>query len=131
MVNIAIILGNLGKDAETVNTKSGAPMLKFSVCTNYRRHRDEENIATWHNVLAFGRMAEHFEKLRKGDLVQVVGERTPSAYVNSEGATVKTEDIVALSIKLVISRDKAQEQQRDYGPRERREQPAAADDLPF
>ena len=75
-VNKVILLGNLGKDAETKFTPGGAAVTKFSVATS-RRWKDKQSgefkeETDWSNVVLWG--AENLgQYLLKGKKVYVEG----------------------------------------------------------
>jgi single stranded DNA-binding protein len=102
MVNLAIIIGNLGHDASLRYDKNDKPFLKFSVATN-KIHKDG-NLTTWHHVVAFGPMAEKHQVLRKGELVYVEGRRSVNEHVDKEGVPQRREEIVARVINPIFDR---------------------------
>lgn len=74
-MNLIIITGNLGKDPEDVQTRSGTPMCRFSVAVNEKRGDDETT--TWFPVIAFGHTAEYaLTYLQKGERVLIRGRMT-------------------------------------------------------
>lgn len=125
MINHAIIIGNLGKDAELRIGPSDRSILLFSVCTNFQKkdHKQGmETLATWHSVVAFGPMADYYKTLKKGDLVCVIGERIPREYKAKDGTFKRVEEINASKIRVLHSRANA-ERDSHRAP--------ATDDLPF
>jgi len=72
-VNLAIILGNCGKDPEVKNFDSGTKKVSFSVATT-KKIKDESK-TEWHNIVAWGKTAEVIEKyVHKGDPIYIQGE---------------------------------------------------------
>ena len=83
-VNKAIIVGNLGRDPEMRETRSGVAVCNLNVATthSYKNKNGEKVEETeWHRVVVFGKQAEHCEKyLAKGRQVYVEGRIQTSEY---------------------------------------------------
>jgi single-strand DNA-binding protein len=83
------LIGNLGGNPEIKSLDGGKKMAKFSIATNesYRNANGEKITETqWHNLVAWGRVAEIIEKyLIKGSEVAVEGKLTYRTYNDKEG----------------------------------------------
>lgn len=83
------LIGNLGADPETKQSESGKKVVKFSLATNetYKNSAGEKVTETqWHNLVAFGKVADVAEKyLNKGSEVVVEGKLVTKNYVDKEG----------------------------------------------
>ncbi|MCD8404398.1 single-stranded DNA-binding protein [Tenacibaculum dicentrarchi] len=83
------LVGNLGNDPEIITLESGKKLAKFSLATNetYKNSAGEKVTDTqWHNLIAWGKIAELIEKyLKKGKEVMVEGKLTYRSYEPSEG----------------------------------------------
>ena len=83
------LIGILGNAPEVRNTESGKKLVKFSVATNevYNNNKGEKVKETqWHNVIAWGKVAEIAEKyLHKGSEVAVEGKLITRNYNDKEG----------------------------------------------
>ncbi|MGW9684944.1 single-stranded DNA-binding protein [Flagellimonas sp. 2504JD1-5] len=83
------LIGNLGNDPEMVNLENGNKLAKFSIATNetYKNAQGERVTDTqWHNVVAWGKVAEIAENyLVKGKEVAVEGKLTSRSYETKEG----------------------------------------------
>jgi len=83
------LIGNVGNTVEVKNTESGKKLARFSIATNesYRNAKGEKvTETTWHNVVAWGKVAEIAEKfLQKGTEVAVEGKLTNRTYNDKEG----------------------------------------------
>jgi single-strand DNA-binding protein len=101
-MNHITIYGNLGKDPEvkTVGEKKAA---KFSVATTRRgKDKDGNKITDWHRVVLWDKLAELSEKyLTKGSSVIIEGEVQYGSYVNKDGQTVYTTDIIGNQMHFV------------------------------
>ena len=83
------LIGNLGNAPEVKTTESGKKLARFSVATNesYRNAKGEKvTETTWHNLVAWGKVAEIAEKyLTKGKEVAVEGKLINRSYTDKEG----------------------------------------------
>jgi len=92
-VNKVILVGHLGKDAETKFTPAGVAVTKFTIATG-RRWKDQQSgewkeETDWHNVVLW--RAENLANyLLKGKQVYVEGRLQTDEYTDKEGQKRKT-----------------------------------------
>jgi single-strand DNA-binding protein len=83
------LIGNLGQNPEIKSFHGGKKLAKFSIATNesYRNVNGEKvNETQWHNLVAWGKLAEIVEKyVTKGSEVAVEGKLTYRSYSDKEG----------------------------------------------
>lgn len=83
------LIGNLGNAPEVKTTESGKKLARFSIATNesYRNAKGEKvTETTWHNIVAWGKVAEIAEKyLTKGKEVAVEGKLINRSYTDKDG----------------------------------------------
>jgi single-strand DNA-binding protein len=83
------LIGNLGNAPEVKTTENGKKLARFSVATDesYRNANGEKvTETTWHNLVAWGKVAEIAEKyLTKGKEVAVEGKLINRSYTDKEG----------------------------------------------
>ena len=83
------LIGNLGKTPDSKKTESGKKLVKFSDATNeiYTNQKGEKVKETqWHNLVAWGRLADVAEKyLNKGSEVAVEGKLISRDYTDKDG----------------------------------------------
>lgn len=83
------LIGNLGNAPEIRTLESGKKMARFSMATSevYRNAKGERITETqWHNLVAWGKLAEIAEKfLTKGKEVAVEGKLVSRSYNDKEG----------------------------------------------
>jgi single-strand DNA-binding protein len=83
------LTGHLGNKPDVRTTEKGKKYARFSIATNefYRNSRGEAVESTyWHNIVAWGKMAEQAEKLlQKGSEVSVEGKLVSRSYTDKEG----------------------------------------------
>jgi single-strand DNA-binding protein len=106
-VNKVILLGNLGRDAETKFTPSGASVTRFSVATT-RSWKDQQSNewkeeTNWTNVSVW-RQENLANYLTKGRQVYVEGRLQTRSYEDKDGKKVYATEVVADDVILVGSR---------------------------
>lgn len=83
------LIGNLGNAPEVKNTEKGKKLAKFSIATNetYYNAKGEKITETqWHNLIAWGKVAELVEKyLTKGSEVAIEGKLMNNNYTDKDG----------------------------------------------
>jgi single-strand DNA-binding protein len=109
-VNKVILLGNLGKDAETRFTPQGIARTTFSVATSRRwkdQHTGEWKEETdWHNIVLW-RSENVANYLTKGKKVYVEGRLQTRSYDDKDGNKKYSTEVVADDVILVSGRDEA------------------------
>src|SRR5579864_4287188 len=88
-LNKACILGNAGKDAEIRYTNNGKAVATFSIATN-ESWKDQSGTlqerTTWHNIVAWERMAEICGNyVKKGKQLYVEGRIQNRQYDDKDG----------------------------------------------
>lgn len=134
MVNKVILLGNVGRDPEVRAMPSGENVATFSLATSRKwkgqdGNRQEET--TWHNVTAFGKMADVVgQYVTKGKQLYIEGRIKVSDWEKDGQKHYKTEIIVDQLTLLGSKGDSAgaprQERSEDPAP-----QHIEDDDIPF
>jgi single-strand DNA-binding protein len=83
-VNKVILLGNLGKDPEVNFLPSGTAVAKFGLATSERfkdKSGEWQDRTEWHNVVAFGKLAEIVrDYVKKGNKLYVEGSLRTSTW---------------------------------------------------
>jgi len=87
-VNKVILLGHLGKDAETKFTPSGVAKTTFTLATN-RRWKDQQSgewkeVTDWHNIVLW-RSENLTNYLQKGKQVYIEGRIENRSWEDKEG----------------------------------------------
>jgi single-strand DNA-binding protein len=106
-VNKVILIGNLGRDAETAFTASQVAVVKFSVATS-RRWKDQatgdwKEETNWSNVV-FWRGENVAPYLLKGTQVYIEGRLNTRSYDDKDGKKVWTTEVVADEVILLGGR---------------------------
>jgi single-strand DNA-binding protein len=104
-VNKAILVGNLGRDAEMRFTAGGTPVATVSLATTEKftdRDGQRREDTQWHRVVIWGKMAESLnEYLTKGKQIYVEGRIQTREWTDKEGKPAKTTEIRADKIVLL------------------------------
>ncbi len=111
-VNKVLLIGNLGRDAETKFTASGAAVTRFSVATK-RTWKDQatnefKEETNWTNVTVW-RQEKLANYLTKGKQVYVEGRLQSRSYDDKDGKKVYTTDVIADEIILLGGRAEGEE----------------------
>ena len=106
-INKVILIGHLGKDAETRFTPSGVAVTSFSVATN-RRWKDQQTgewkeETDWANVVLW-RQENLANYLTKGKQVYVEGRLQTRSYDDKDGKKQYRTEVVAEDVLLLGGR---------------------------
>lgn len=115
-LNLAQIIGRLGRDPELRYTNSGQAICSLNVATDESYNdRDGNRVerAEWHRVSVFGRQAENCANfLSKGSLIYVAGSLTTRKWQDQNGQDRATTEIKAQSIQFLDRRNEGQPSQQ-------------------
>lgn len=138
-VNKTILVGNLGKDAESKFTQGGTNVTKFTVATT-RRWKDQQSgewkeETDWHNVVLW-RAENLAQYLTKGKQVYVEGRLQTRQYEGDDGSKRYFTEVVAEDVILLGGRSGEALQQPQGSVSQRPAAPTqqslgSADDVPF
>jgi single-strand DNA-binding protein len=103
-VNKVILVGHLGRDAETKFTPGGAAVTKFSIATS-RRWKDQQSgewkeETDWTNVVLW-RSENLANYLTKGKQLYVEGRIHTRSYEDKDGKKVYATEVVAEEVILL------------------------------
>jgi len=90
MANRVILVGNVGKDAETRGAVVG-----ISLATSAGRDKTD-----WHDVKCFGKTAEIVADVKKGAKLYVEGRLSYSEY-QKDGRTVRRAEVLADRVEFL------------------------------
>ena len=100
-LNKIMLIGNLGRDAETRFSTNNVGVTSFSMATTYGykgKDGNWQNETTWHNVVAFNLSDFYKENLKKGKKFYIEGRLTKRDYTDKEGIKRYSTDVVADTI---------------------------------
>jgi single-strand DNA-binding protein len=106
-VNKVILIGHLGRDAETRFTPSGVALSRFTLATNRRvkdaQTGDWKDETDWHNITLW-RQENLANYLTKGKQVYVEGSLRTRSYEDKDGQKKYTTEVVVDEIILLGGR---------------------------
>ena len=122
-VNKVILVGNLGRDAETKFTGNGFAISRFSLATTDRRKDSKTgewvDKTEWHRIVLLGKQAESLQDyLKKGKQIYVEGRLETRSWDDKEGQKRYTTEIIADRIQLLGSAGRggaSRDDDYDYG----------------
>ena len=138
MVNKAILIGRLGRDPEMRYTPAGTPVCNFSLATDesFRARSGEMQRRTeWHNIVAWGKLAEQCSQLLgKGKQAYVEGRLQTREWNDREGNKRRTTEVVINRMRILTPKGEAGPTQESLGPEPPEETVAPEitdEDVPF
>ena len=97
-LNKIMLIGNLGRDAETRFTTNNLSVTNFSIATT-RGFKDKDgnwqNETTWHNVTGFNLSDYYKDNLRKGKKFYIEGRISKRDYNDKDGNKRTSTDVIA------------------------------------
>lgn len=137
MVNVAHLIGNVGKDPEVRTTASGQQIASFSLATSQRwkdREGNKQEKTEWHNVVAWGKLADIVARfVTKGSKLYIQGRIETQSWDDKESGQKRYKtQIVADQMTMLGDRKSG-----DSGERSSGAEPgdgggyAGDDDIPF
>jgi single-strand DNA-binding protein len=104
-MNHITIHGNVGNVPELRYSGNGQAVIEFSVADNHGK--DDKKKTTWHNVIAFGTIAENFAaSVTKGNSVVVSGRFEAEEYTKKDGSKGKSFKVIADEIGCSLRWDR-------------------------
>lgn len=117
-VNIAILVGRLGKDPELTVTSSGKSVSTISIATTEKY--GEKETTQWHRVILWEKMAETAKKyLKKGSRIFIEGTIRYRTYTDKDGQEKYVTEINASKMTMLGDSGGAQNS------------PKPSEDIPF
>jgi len=109
-MNKAILFGNTGKDPEVKIVGENNKVAKFSLATqSFRKDSSGKKVTDWHNIVAWGKLAELSEKwIKKGSSLIVEGEIQYRDYTDKEGVKKYITEISATNIHFAGKKEPEQ-----------------------
>jgi single-strand DNA-binding protein len=127
-INLVVVAGNLGADAELRHTKNGTPVASFNLAIN-ETFKDQSGEAKetviWVKIYVWDKAAEALSPyLKKGKPVHVVGRLISNEWVDQETGKTRTQlQVTARDVTLLGDLGNSREKAPDWEPKE--------DDIPF
>ena len=134
-INKVFLIGNLGQDPETRDTKSG-PVCNFRIATaeswNDKKTGDRKERTEWHRIVVWGKQAENCaEYLTKGRACHIEGRLQPRDWEDKDGNKRYTTEIVADRVTFLGGRDEVDEKSARHYDKNQLNAPLGDEDIPF
>ena len=105
-LNKVMLIGNLGKDPEVRHSKDGSAIASFTIATSEswkdKTTGEKKERTEWHNLSAFGKVAEIVgQYLKKGTTVYVEGRITTEKWQDKDGKDRYTTKIIVNEMKML------------------------------
>ena len=97
-LNRIMLIGNLGRDAETRFSNNNVSITTFSIATTFSyKGKDGNwvNETTWHNVVSFNLPDFYKENLKKGKKFYVEGRLNKRDYTDKDGIKRYSTEVVS------------------------------------
>lgn len=142
-VNKAILVGNLGRDAEMRFTAGGTPVATVSLATTEKftdRDGQKREDTQWHRIVIWGKTAESLhEYLTKGKQIYVEGRLQTRQWDDKDGNKRYTTEIRGDKVVLLggggggrgQSMDRGGDSGGTHAPGPDASEPLSDDDIPF
>jgi len=102
------LIGRLGTTPEVFTFENGNKKAKLSIATNSTyKNKEGEKVeeTTWHNVVAFGKVAEIMENhLEKGAEVAIEGKLTNRSYETKTGEKRYITEVIVSDLLMLNDR---------------------------
>ena len=122
-MNKVILMGRLTRDAEIryAQGDNSLAIARFSLAVDRRYSKNAEEQSTdFINCVAFGKIAEFFERFgRKGTKFVVEGRIQTGSYTNKDGQKVYTTDVVVENAEFAESKSAASGNAGGFAPADR------------
>lgn len=137
-LNKIMLIGHLGKDAETrFTTSDNFSVTNFTLATTYsykNKNGEWSNETTWHNIVAFNLSDYMKDSLKKGKKVYVEGRLVKRDYTDKDNVKryvteVRAERIIPLDSNADANKEDEIDSQTTQEPDIA--DSSEADDLPF
>jgi single-strand DNA-binding protein len=105
MLNLAHIIGHLGRDPDVRYTADGTAVANLAVATNETwkdTNGEKQERTEWHRVVLFGKVAEIAAQfLKKGSLVYLQGRLQTRKWAGEDGQDRYTTEILAERMRML------------------------------
>ena len=134
-LNRSLLIGNVGNDPEIRTIGNNDKVASFRLATTERykdRNGEVKENTEWHQVTAWGKMADIVEKLvKKGSQVYVEGKITTRKWTDKDGNDRFTTEIRAEGIQILGKKETTATRQEESPALKALKDDAPDGDLPF
>jgi single-strand DNA-binding protein len=109
--NSVRLIGNVGNKPDLITTNSNSVIVKLTMATHETfkdKDGNKQKKTEWHNVLAFGKLAElSLKYVDKGDLIMVEGKLQTRQYEDKQGNNRYVTEIIMEEILFLTNKNQA------------------------
>lgn len=100
-MNVANLVGRVGRTPSVTVKEGQTSIANFSLATD--EYYNDENHTTWHNIVCFGKKAEHVGGyIGKGALLEITGRLQTREWTDKEGNKRQTTEIIVNALKSLM-----------------------------
>jgi single-strand DNA-binding protein len=108
-MNRVILVGRVGKNPEiTFMPNSGKELARFTMVTNegyYNHNKEWQESSEWHNLVAWGLLAQKIEKnVKMGDMILIEGKLRSRKWKDQGGNDRKVTEIEASTMVVLVKK---------------------------
>lgn len=96
--------GNVGKAPEIMTLSTGTKLARFSIATREtftRQNGEKSTVTQWHNIVAWGKMADVVEKkVPQGIEIEIQGKLNSRSYEDKNGIKKYVTEVVCRELIL-------------------------------
>mgnify|MGYP003307180736 CR=1 FL=1 len=133
-MNKIYLIGNLIKDPVLKAVPSGQSVCEFTIAVNRKSWKTEEVTSDLFRISAWRKLGETCSRyLEKGRKVAVIGELKASTFVDKEGITRVSLDVLADEVEFLSSRSERKNEEQSDKPHPAQEgfTDISSDEIPF
>ena len=128
--NQVILVGNLGKDAETRGAEGKVVALSLATSSSRKVGNEWQSETEWHHVVCFGKAAEAAKRFKKGDQIFAEGKLQTRQWQDQQSGQTKSRTQVTAFLVYKIDAMKVTTEVDTYAPPEEAVDDID-DDIPF
>lgn len=100
-LNKTFLIGRVTKDPEVLSTQSGKKVCRISLATNQFMGKGKEDKTTFHNIVAWGTIADVAEKyVTKGQEIMIEGRIDNRSYKKKDGSNGYISEVIVENLQL-------------------------------
>ena len=99
--------GHAGKDPEvrTLDNNNTVASFSFATVERFSKNGEKKEVTTWHNIVAWGKLAEIIEKyVKKGSHLALVGKISNRSYNDKDGNKKYISEVIVDEMEMLGSK---------------------------
>jgi len=106
-MNLCILVGRLGRDAEVkyVNSRTAVCIFSLAVNEKIRRGKGYEGVTTWLRISCWDKLAEQAGSLKKGELVLIEGSLRTEKWKSRDGEERESLQVVCRHFRALDTKE--------------------------